>query len=176
MPTILFFVLPIALSVYLHKKFKPMEGKTINKILINFSVSVFFLTLLLIVFEPHKETQNTEIVNVEPQLNRNATQTTKSNEAVYIRTPLELEGWVILYDELEQFKTDSVFLEYGFSPAGQLTQRQWLEKVQSHIMPPGVPSHYHAVPGNLRSLALSYVYKDTGRISNLRSELDKVLR
>lgn len=87
---------------------------------------------------------------------------------------LPVAEWQKLYLELEAFKTDSVFLEYGFGGNGQLLQRQWLEKVNSHLLPMDVPPAHHATPSNLRQLAMAYIRKDTAQISRLKHELDKV--
>lgn len=175
MPTFFYFALPVALSIFLHKKFKHKEGNKANKIILNAVFSIALLIVLIAWFEPHKENKN-KTVNVEHSQNVQE-HTNKANEKVHTPLkPMELEGWVALYDELEVFKTDTVFLEYGFAAAGQITQKQWLAKVRAHMMMPNVPMHYHAVPGNLRSLAFAYIHKDVEKISRLRSELDYVLR
>lgn len=168
----LLLAMPLAIAVFLMLNLycKNNKAPKANRIIISCTGAIAAFIVVIGVFDSENKANSETVADVTlvPESK------TVKRETKPARQTLPVSEWKKLYQELEAFKTDSVFLEYGFGGGGQLLQRQWLEKVNSHYLPMDVPPSHHATPSNLRQLAMAYIRKDTAQISQLKKELNKV--
>lgn len=166
MHTFLVIILTIVVYVLLHLYCKKKQAPKANRYIISGFGAI--ATFILII-------GSTESKKIESVLQVAPSNHVESAQVKVERPTLALSQWKALYQELETFKAEPIFIEYGFSAGGQKSYQMWLEKVTGHVLPVNVPPAYNATPVNLRQLAMAYIRNDSTTISRLKNELNKVL-